>query len=63
MTPFTVTGELDEHLRLLAKAVPGWISFEHLLKTDYVRLSKKADMNRVMERLDDLAREKLGSSK
>ena len=55
--------ELEEHLRLLAKAVPGWIKFEHLLKTDYVRLSKNGDMNNVMKRLDDLARVKLGSKK
>lgn len=50
--------DLEEHLRLIAKSVPGWISFEHLLKTDYLRLSKKADMNRVMKRLDDLASSK-----
>ena len=57
------TGELEDHLRLMAKAVPGWITFESLLMTCYVKLSKKSDMNRVMKKLEDLAREKLGTSK
>lgn len=50
--------ELEEHIKLLAKAVPGWVSFDHLLKTEYLRLSKKGDMNRVMNRLHELASSK-----
>lgn len=57
---FFPSGELDDHIRLLAKAVPGWLSFEHLLKTDYLRLCKKADMNRVLKKLTDLADSKQG---
>ncbi|XP_034251008.1 DNA replication factor Cdt1 isoform X2 [Thrips palmi] len=50
--------ELEEHIKLLAKAVPGWVSFDHLLKTEYLKLSKKGDMNRVMNRLNELASSK-----
>uniref|UniRef100_A0A1B6F500 CDT1 Geminin-binding domain-containing protein n=1 Tax=Cuerna arida TaxID=1464854 RepID=A0A1B6F500_9HEMI len=50
--------ELDEHLNLLSDKAPGWITFCNLRKTDFVRLSRNADMNRVITRLNELAAEK-----
>lgn len=51
-------GELDDHLKLLAEKTPGWITFCTLRKTDYVKLSRNADMSKVMTRLGTLAEEK-----
>ncbi|KAG8274078.1 replication licensing factor Cdt1 [Homalodisca vitripennis] len=50
--------ELDEHLKLLSDKAPGWITFCNLRKTDFVRLSRNADMNRVITRLNELAADK-----
>lgn len=53
--------ELDEHIRLLSKIAPSYVSFEFLLKTDYLKLDRKVDLNRVLSKLNDLANKKLGS--
>lgn len=50
--------ELDDHLKLLAVKAPGWVTFCNLRKTDYVKLSRNADMSRIMTRLEALAEEK-----
>ncbi|XP_054288687.1 DNA replication factor Cdt1 [Macrosteles quadrilineatus] len=50
--------ELDDHLVLLAEKTPGWILFCTLRKTDFVKLSRNADMSKVMTRLETLAEEK-----
>lgn len=52
------TGELDDHIKLLSEKVPGWMTFCNIRKTDYVKLSKHADMSRIMTRLETLAAEK-----
>ncbi|KAE8739569.1 hypothetical protein FOCC_FOCC014929 [Frankliniella occidentalis] len=50
--------ELEEHIRLMEKSVPGWLTFKRLLKNDYLELSKKAEMSRVMTKLQNLANAK-----
>lgn len=55
---FLFPGELDDHLTLLGEKTPGWVTFCNIRKTDYVKLSRSADMNRVMARLEALAEEK-----
>lgn len=55
---FLFPGELDDHLTLLGEKIPGWVTFCNIRKTDYVKLSRSADMNRVMARLEALAEEK-----
>ena len=59
---FLFLGELEELLRLMAKEVPGWITFDYLRNTNFLRLSKSADMNRVLKRLESLAVQKTGVS-
>lgn len=49
--------ELNDHIKLLSEKVPGWITFCNIRKTDYIKLSKHADMSRIMTRLENLAAE------
>ncbi|KAK7793560.1 hypothetical protein R5R35_000397 [Gryllus longicercus] len=51
-------GELEQHIRLLMKVVPGWVDIMHIRKTDYVKVAKDADMAAVMKKLEKLAAEK-----
>ncbi|GLH13206.1 DNA replication factor Cdt1-like Protein [Gryllus bimaculatus] len=51
-------GELEQHIRLLMKVVPGWVDIMHIRKTDYVKVAKDADMTAVMKKLEKLAAEK-----
>lgn len=53
--------EIEEHLRLLSKVVPGWLVFHEIRRTLFVKLSRDGDMGKVMTRLDQLAKEKSGS--
>ena len=49
--------ELVEHLELISKAVPGWLTiFNNLERNEqYVRLSKDADISRIVGKLRTLA--------
>jgi hypothetical protein len=50
--------ELEEHIHLLRKAVPGWLEIHYIRKTNYLKLSKNADMRPVIRKLEALAAEK-----
>ncbi|XP_069701256.1 DNA replication factor Cdt1 [Periplaneta americana] len=52
--------ELQEHIQLLKNSVPGWLEIHYLRKTNYLKLSKNADMGRVLKKLEALAAEKNG---
>lgn len=53
--------EIEKHLRLLSKCVPGWIVFHDIRGTLFVKLSRDGDMKRVMTKLEQLAKEKSGT--
>jgi len=50
--------ELEEHIHLLKKSVPGWLETHYIRKTNYLKLSKNADMGPVIRKLEALAAEK-----
>lgn len=52
--------ELEEHIHLLRNTVPGWLEMHYIRKTNYLKLSKNADMGPVMRKLEALAAEKNG---
>jgi hypothetical protein len=52
--------ELEEHIHLLRKTVPGWLEIHYIRKTNYLKLSKNADMGPVIRKLEALAAEKNG---
>lgn len=58
---FLTNSEIEEHLRLLSKVVPGWIMFHEIRRTLFVKLSRDGDMNKVMAKLDELVKEKCGT--
>jgi hypothetical protein len=52
--------ELEEHIHLLRKTVPGWLEIHYIRKTNYLKLCKNADMGPVIRKLETLAAEKNG---
>ncbi|XP_046992664.1 DNA replication factor Cdt1 isoform X1 [Schistocerca americana] len=52
------SSELQVHIELLIKSVPGWVEFELVRTSKYLRLSKNGDMSKVMKRLETLAETK-----
>ncbi|CAH0546952.1 unnamed protein product [Brassicogethes aeneus] len=48
--------EMEEHLKAISKEVPGWLVFHNMRNTNYVKLSKDADLSLVIKKLDDLAK-------
>ncbi|PNF24958.1 hypothetical protein B7P43_G09163 [Cryptotermes secundus] len=52
--------ELEEHIHLLRKTAPGWLEIHYIRKTNYLKLSKNADMGPLIRKLEALAAEKSG---
>lgn len=50
--------DIEAHLKLLAKELPSWASFHEVRKTMYVKIAKDMDMNKIIEKLEDIANEK-----
>jgi hypothetical protein len=50
--------ELEEHIHLLRSSIPGWLEIHCIRKTNYLKLSKNADMRPVIRKLEALAAEK-----
>jgi hypothetical protein len=55
---FIFVVELEEHIHILKKSVPGWLETYYIRKTNYLKLSKNADMGPVIRKLEALAAEK-----
>lgn len=49
---------MDEHLRLLAKASGGWISYHEIQNVKYMKLSRQTDFAQMMAQLKKQAEEK-----
>lgn len=47
--------DLIEHMKMISKHVPGWLSFFTLRNEPYIRLSRDADFSRVRGKLENLA--------
>ena len=52
--PMLFADELKKHLELLSKHQPGWINSCEVDNKPYIRVSKDADMTRVLGRLQKL---------
>lgn len=50
--------EIETHLKLLAKELPTWASFHEVRKTMYIKIAKDMDMNKIIEKLEEIANEK-----
>ncbi|XP_046396347.1 DNA replication factor Cdt1 [Ischnura elegans] len=49
------TSELHEHLKLLEDSVPGWVSRCTIRNAQYIKLSRDADVSRVISKLERLS--------
>ncbi|XP_030557924.1 DNA replication factor Cdt1 [Drosophila novamexicana] len=50
--------EIESHLKLLVKELPSWASFHEVRKTMYLKIAKDLDMNKIIEKLEEIANEK-----
>ncbi|KAH8370537.1 hypothetical protein KR093_003987 [Drosophila rubida] len=50
--------DIEVHLKLLAKELPAWVSFHEVRKTMYIKIAKDQDMNKIIEKLEEIANEK-----
>ncbi|XP_034478551.1 DNA replication factor Cdt1 [Drosophila innubila] len=50
--------DIEAHLKLLAKELPWWASFHEVRKTMYIKIAKDMDMNKIIEKLEEIANEK-----
>ncbi|EDV36588.1 uncharacterized protein Dana_GF11870 [Drosophila ananassae] len=50
--------EIETHLKILAKELPSWASFHEVRKTMYLKVAKDLDMNKIIEKLENLANAK-----
>ncbi|EFN82715.1 DNA replication factor Cdt1 [Harpegnathos saltator] len=51
--------EMDEHIRLLCKLLPTWISIHNVRKNDYLKLDRNADIAKVIKQLEISANNKV----
>ena len=56
-----VLAKLEEHLHLLSRLVPNWLSIVTVRKCEYVKLAKNADINAVLNQLNTLKKQESGS--
>lgn len=52
---YFILEDLIEHMKMISKHVPGWLSFFTLRNEPYIRLSRDADFSRVRGKLENLA--------
>lgn len=50
--------DIESHLKLLAKELPSWVQFHEVRKTMYIKIAKDQDMNKIIEKLEELANAK-----
>lgn len=58
---YLTNSEIEEHLRLLSKEVPGWLELHEVRKCLFVKLSRDGDMVKVMTKLEAIAKQKAGT--
>ncbi|XP_062136804.1 DNA replication factor Cdt1 [Drosophila sulfurigaster albostrigata] len=50
--------DIETHLKLLAKELPAWVSFHEVRKTMYIKIAKDQDMNKIIDKLEEVANQK-----
>lgn len=50
--------EMENHLKAISNAVPGWLVFHKLRSSVFLKLVKNADLSQVLSKLEKLSREK-----
>lgn len=55
---FLTKNEIEQYLRTISKEVPGWLVFHEIRHAVYIKLSKNADLNLVLKKLETLLKEK-----
>lgn len=50
--------ETEEHLRLISKEVPNWLTFCEIRKEMYIRMARDIELATITSKLDDIANEK-----
>lgn len=50
--------DIESHLKLLAKELPSWVQFHEVRKTMYIKIAKDQDMNKIIEKLEEIANAK-----
>lgn len=53
---YIIAEDLVEHFKKISEHLKGWLSFSTLRNTSYIRVTKDADMSRVIGKLENLAR-------
>lgn len=48
---FGLTGEVEEHVRLLSTILPEWMSIYNLSSGVYVKIQKQLDINQLLDNL------------
>lgn len=51
--------EMENHLKTISKEVPGWLDFHNIRGCTYLKISKNSDLSLVLNKLNDLAKEKI----
>lgn len=55
---FVSRANMQEHLQIIAKEVPNWLVFHEVRNSTFLKLSKNADVNLVMNKLNELFQQK-----
>ncbi|XP_044270596.1 DNA replication factor Cdt1 [Tribolium madens] len=55
---FLNKAEMENHLKAISNAVPGWLVFHRLRSSVFLKLAKNADLSQVLNKLEKLAKEK-----
>lgn len=50
--------EMEEHLKVMAKELPGWLVFHDIRHCVYIKLNKNADLSLVLNKLEALCKQK-----
>lgn len=59
---FITKPEMEQHLRSISKEAPGWLVFHEIRNAVYIKVSKNADLNLVLNKLECALKEKQNST-
>ncbi|EFA00549.1 DNA replication factor Cdt1 [Tribolium castaneum] len=55
---FLNKAEMENHLKAISNAVPGWLVFHKLRSSVFLKLAKNADLSQVLSKLEKISKEK-----
>jgi len=50
--------EMEDHLKVIAKELPNWLAFHEIRHCVYLKLRKNADLSLVLNKLENLCKQK-----